>query len=459
MNENVKANKMGTEPVPKVMLTMGMPMIVSMVLQACYNIVDSMFVARIPDADGIVHMGEYAVNALTLAFPVQMLIIALGIGTGVGVNAALARCLGQKDSERVARLAGNGVVLGIIIYVCFFLFGLFGIDWYLQSQTKDPVVLSMGTTYMKICTLLSFGIVLFSIYEKLLQATGKTMYSTIAQVAGALTNVILDPIMIFGYFGCPAMGIAGAAYATVIGQVVSMVVAMFFHYRKNKEVPNGLKYLKLQGRVVKEIYTIGFPAIIMQAVMSVMTYGINIIFGAVSASAVTAYGIFYKIQQFIFFAAFGLRDAITPIVSYNYGTGDKKRVKDGIKYGILYVEIIMVIGILILELGAGPLAAAFGLSAETAELCVLAMRIIALGFLFAGGNIAIQGVFQALDCGIGSLAISLIRQLVVVLPLAWFFTTLANADFMIWFAFPIAEAAAFVVAFVLLKREKKRIGP
>lgn len=458
MNENVKANKMGTEPVPKVMLTMGMPMIVSMVLQACYNIVDSMFVARIPDADGIVHMGEYAVNALTLAFPVQMLIIALGIGTGVGVNAALARCLGQKDSERVARLAGNGVVLGIIIYVCFFLFGLFGIDWYLQSQTKDPVVLSMGTTYMKICTLLSFGIVLFSIYEKLLQATGKTMYSTIAQVAGALTNVILDPIMIFGYFGCPAMGIAGAAYATVIGQVVSMVVAMFFHYRKNKEVPNGLKYLKLQGRVVKEIYTIGFPAIIMQAVMSVMTYGINIIFGAVSASAVTAYGIFYKIQQFIFFAAFGLRDAITPIVSYNYGTGDKKRVKDGIKYGILYVEIIMVIGILILELGAGPLAAAFGLSAETAELCVLAMRIIALGFLFAGGNIAIQGVFQALDCGIGSLAISLIRQLVVVLPLAWFFTTLANADFMIWFAFPIAEAAAFVVAFVLLKREKKRIG-
>lgn len=453
MNENVKANKMGTEPVPKVMLTMGMPMIVSMVLQACYNIVDSMFVARIPDADGIVHMGEYAVNALTLAFPVQMLIIALGIGTGVGVNAALARCLGQKDSERVARLAGNGVVLGIIIYVCFFLFGLFGIDWYLQSQTKDPVVLSMGTTYMKICTLLSFGIVLFSIYEKLLQATGKTMYSTIAQVAGALTNVILDPIMIFGYFGCPAMGIAGAAYATVVGQVVSMVVAMFFHYRKNKEVPNGLKYLKLQGRVVKEIYTIGFPAIIMQAVMSVMTYGINIIFGAVSASAVTAYGIFYKIQQFIFFAAFGLRDAITPIVSYNYGTGDKKRVKDGIKYGILYVEIIMVIGILILELGAGPLAAAFGLSAETAELCVLAMRIIALGFLFAGGNIAIQGVFQALDCGIGSLAISLIRQLVVVLPLAWFFTTLANADFMIWFAFPIAEAAAFVVAFVLLKRE------
>lgn len=458
MNENVKANKMGTVPVPKVMLTMGMPMIVSMVLQACYNIVDSMFVARIPDADGIVHMGEYAVNALTLAFPVQMLIIALGIGTGVGVNAALARCLGQKDSERVARLAGNGVVLGIIIYVCFFLFGLFGINWYLQSQTKDPVVLSMGTTYMKICTLLSFGIVLFSIYEKLLQATGKTMYSTIAQVAGALTNVILDPIMIFGYFGCPAMGIAGAAYATVVGQVVSMVVAMFFHYRKNKEVPNGLKYLKLQGRVVKEIYTIGFPAIIMQAVMSVMTYGINIIFGAVSASAVTAYGIFYKIQQFIFFAAFGLRDAITPIVSYNYGTGDKKRVKDGIKYGILYVEIIMVIGILILELGAQPLAAAFGLSAETAELCVLAMRIIALGFLFAGGNIAIQGVFQALDCGIGSLAISLIRQLVVVLPLAWFFTTLANADFMIWFAFPIAEAAAFVVAFVLLKREKKRIG-
>lgn len=457
MNEEISMNKMGTEPVPKIMLSMGIPIVLSMVLQACYNIVDSMFVARIPDADGIVHMGEYAVNALTLAFPVQMLIVAFGIGTGVGVNALLAKSLGQNDKEKVAKVAGNGLALGLIIFVCFFIFGVFGIDFYLKTQTSDPIILGMGHTYLKICTLLCFGIVLFSIYEKLLQSTGKSTYSTIAQIAGAVANIVLDPIFIFGYFGLPAMGIAGAAYATVIGQVISMVVAMFFHYRKNKEVSNGLKYLKLEGHIVKEIYTIGLPAIIMQALMSFMTYGVNIIFGAVSTAAVTAYGIFYKIQQFVFFAGFGIRDAITPIVSFNFGMGNKKRVKGGIKYGVLYVEIIMVVGIIVLEIFAEPLAAAFGLSDETAALCVLATRIIAPGFIFAGGNIAIQGVFQALGCGISSLVVSLLRLFVVVLPLAWLFTTFENASFMIWFAFPIAELVAFIVAIVLMARANKAI--
>lgn len=457
MNEEITMNKMGTESVPKIMLTMGIPIIMSMVLQACYNIVDSMFVARIPDSDGIVHMGEYAVNALTLAFPIQMLIVAFGIGTGVGVNALLAKSLGQDDREKVAKAAGNGLSLGIIIFVCFFLFGVFGIDLYLKSQTSDPVILSMGKTYLRICTLLSFGIVLFSLYEKLLQSTGKTVYSTIAQIAGAVANIILDPIFIFGYFGLPEMGIAGAAYATVVGQVLSMALAMFFHYRKNKEVSSGWKYLKLEKRIVKEIYTIGLPAIIMQALMSFMTYGVNIIFGAVSVATVTAYGIFYKIQQFVFFAGFGLRDAITPIVSFNYGMGDKKRVKDGIRYGILYTEIIMLIGILLLELLAEPLAGVFGLSDETASLCVLAIRIIAAGFLFAGGNIALQGVFQALGCGLSSLVVSLLRLCVVVLPLAWLFTTFKNATFLIWFAFPIAEFVALIVAVVLMGRANKMI--
>lgn len=457
MNEEITMNKMGTESVPKIMLTMGVPIIMSMVLQACYNIVDSMFVARIPDSDGIVHMGEYAVNALTLAFPIQMLIVAFGIGTGVGVNALLAKSLGQDDREKVAKAAGNGLSLGIIIFVCFFLFGVFGIGLYLKSQTSDPVILSMGKTYLRICTLLSFGIVLFSLYEKLLQSTGKTVYSTIAQIAGAVANIILDPIFIFGYFGLPEMGIAGAAYATVVGQVLSMALAMFFHYRKNKEVSSGWKYLKLEKRIVKEIYTIGLPAIIMQALMSFMTYGVNIIFGAVSVATVTAYGIFYKIQQFVFFAGFGLRDAITPIVSFNYGMGDKKRVKDGIRYGILYTEIIMLIGILLLELLAEPLAGVFGLSDETASLCVLAIRIIATGFLFAGGNIALQGVFQALGCGLSSLVVSLLRLCVVVLPLAWLFTTFKNATFLIWFAFPIAEFVALIVAVVLMGRANKMI--
>lgn len=448
---------MGTEPISKIMLTMGIPMVLSMVLQACYNIVDSMFVARIADTEEIQHMGEYAVNALTLAFPVQMLIVAFGIGTGIGVNALLSKCLGQNDRERVAQVAGNGITLGILIYIVFLLFGLVGINSYLASQTKDTVILSMGKTYLGICTNLSFGIVLFSVFEKVLQATGKTVYSTIAQVAGAVTNIVLDPILIFGWLGLPQLGIAGAAYATVIGQVVSMAVAMTFHFVKNKEVKAGLKYLKLEGNVVKDICTIGLPAIIMQALMSFMTYGVNIIFGAVSTAAVTAYGIFYKIQQFIFFAGFGLRDAITPLVSFNYGMGDQKRVKEGIRCGILYISIIMLAGIAGLQLFAEPLVAVFGLSDETAALCVLSIRIISLGFLFAGGNIAIQGVFQALGCGISSLVISLLRLCVIVLPLAWFLSTLPNATQVIWWAFPVAELAALLAGVWLMRRADNRI--
>ncbi len=457
MNSNAapKENKMGTQPVGKVLLSMGIPVVLSMILQACYNIVDSMFVARIPDTDTVAHMGEYAVNALTLAFPVQMLIVAFGIGTGVGVNALLSKFLGQKDRENVAMTAGNGVFLGLIIYACFFIFGLFGIDLYLRTQTSDPLILSMGVTYLRINVLLSLGNIMFGIYEKLLQSTGKTVYSTIAQVLGAATNIILDPIMIFGWFGLPSMGIAGAAWATVIGQFVSMFVAMYFHYFKNKEVPSGWKYLKPSRSIIRKIYSIGLPAIIMQALMSFMTYGVNIIFGAVSASAVTAYGIFYKIQQFLFFAGFGIRDAITPLISFNYGMGNKKRVQQGIKFGILYVSVIMIAGIFALELFAAPLVSAFGLSDETAALCVLACRIIACGFLFAGVNIALQGVFQALGCGLSSLIVSVLRLFLIVLPLAWVFSRFANAEFMIWFAFPIAELVAFLAALLLMKRAYK----
>ena len=450
LEKEIKMNKMGTVAVPKIMISMGIPMILSMVLQACYNIVDSMFVARIPDSEGLVHAGEYAVNALTLAFPIQMLIVALGIGTGVGVNALLSKTLGQNEPKKVARVAGNGVSLGIIIYICFFIFGILGINIYLKSQTSDPVILSMGRTYLMICTLLSFGMIMFSIYEKLLQSTGKTVYSTIAQVAGAITNIILDPILIFGWLGCPEMDIAGAAYATVIGQVVSMLIAMYFHYKKNKEVLSGLAYLKLYKKIVKEIYSVGLPAIIMQALMSFMTYGVNIIFGAVSMAAVTAYGLFYKIQQFVFFAAFGLRDAITPIVAFNYGLKDHKRVKDGIKYGILYTSIIMIVGTIGLQIFAGPLVNLFGLSDETAKLCILATRIISVGFLFAGWNIAIQGVFQGLGCGISSLVISLLRLCVVVLPLAWLLSKFSNGINIMWLSFPIAEAVALVVAVLLM---------
>ena len=457
LNQEVTTNKMGTGAVPKIMLSMGIPIILSMVLQACYNIVDSMFVARIPDTDGVINAGECAVNALTLAFPVQMLIVAFGIGTGVGVNALLAKSLGQRDAEKVAKVAGNGVSLAVIIYAVFLLFGLFGVRTYIGSQTKDAVILGMGSSYLSICSIASLGIIMFSIYEKLLQSTGMTVYSTIAQISGAVVNIVLDPVMIFGYFGLPAMGICGAAYATVIGQMVSMLIAMYFHYRKNTEVRSGIRYLKMEKDIVKEIYVIGLPAIIMQALMSFMTYGVNIIFGTVSQAAVTAYGIFYKIQQFIFFAGFGLRDAITPIVSFNYGMGVQKRVKQGIFYGIVYTEVIMLAGLAGLELFAEPLIGLFAMSEETERLCITASRIIATGFLFAGGNIAVQGVFQALGCGLDSLIVSLLRLCIVVLPLAWLFARLENAAFMIWWTFPIAELAAIVVAVLLMFRADKKI--
>ncbi len=458
MEKIEKTNKMGSEPVGKVMLSMGIPMILSMVLQACYNIVDSMFVARITDTDGIVGMGEKAVNALTLAFPIQMLIVAFAIGTGIGVNAFLAKCLGQGDSEKTSKAAGNGMTLGFIIYICFLVFGIIGSGAYIRSQSSDPVITEMGIEYLSICCIGSLGIVMFSIFEKLLQSTGKSVYSTIAQISGAVLNIILDPIMIFGWCGCPEMGIRGAAYATVIGQFGSMLIAMLFHFIKNKEVRFSLRYLKPEIKIIKDIYIIGLPAIVMQALMSLMTYGVNVIFITVSEAAVTAYGIFYKIQQFIFFAGFGLRDAITPIVAYNSGMGDDKRVKQGIFYGIAYTEIIMLAGIIALEIFASPLIGLFEVSAETAELCVLATRIIASGFLFAGANIAIQGVFQALGYGKGSLVISLLRLCVAVLPLAYIFSKMSNASVLIWWAFPIAELIAAVTAVIMLKKAFTRLN-
>ena len=443
---------MGTARMSTLMLKISIPIICSMMMQALYNIVDSLFVARMPDAPGIAHTGEIAVNALTLAFPIQMLFVAFGIGTGVGVGAMLSRELGQKKMEAVARVAGNGITLSLIMSAIFFLFGLFGIDPYLHTQTDDPNVLSMGHTYLTICTLLCFGNVMYGIFEKLLQATGRSLLSTIAMISGALTNIILDPIMIYGLLGFPALGIAGAAWATVIGQMVSLAISMVFHYTKNKEVKSGLSYMRLKPSTVRGIFSIGISAIVMQALMSFMTYGVNIIFARVSQNAVTAYGIFYKIQQFIFFAGFGIRDAITPVISYNYGAGSRKRVREGEKWGILYTIVVMLIGTALLQLCAAPLTGLFGLRAETETLCMRAMHIVSLGFVFAGVNISAQGIFQALQTGNSSLAVSLLRLLIIPLPLAFVFTLTGNPEYMIWWAFPIGEAVAAAAAVCLLIR-------
>lgn len=453
MKEKESMNKMGTAPVNKLMLTMGIPMILSMMLQAVYNIVDSAFVSNM--ANG----GEAALNALTLAFPVQMLMIAIGIGTGVGTNALLAKSLGQGKKEKVNLVAGNAVFLAIIMYVVFLMFGLFGTNVYVASQTKNPEILQMANTYLKICCCLSMGSVFYAIYEKLLQATGRSMFSTIAQISGAVVNIILDPILIYGWLGLPEMGVAGAAYATVIGQIVSALVGLGFHLKMNKEITNSFKYMKPQGHIIKEIYAIGLPAIIAQALMSVMTYGLNVIFVRIGESVVTAYGLYYKIQQFILFAAFGLRDAITPIVSFTHGMGSKKRVRAGIKYGMMYTTIIMVAGILLLEIFATPFSSIFGLSGETQQLCIQAMRIVSLSFVFAGANVAFQGVFQALDSGLESLVISVFRQFLFVLPVAYGFSRLAIADsgkmWLVWLTFLIAEGVSMVFACIFMKRINK----
>ena len=398
-----------------------------------------------------------AVNALTLAFPVQMLMVAVGVGTGVGINAILSRSLGEGNRQKAANIAGNSIFLGLCMFILYFLFGIFGVEAYIKSQTSDPIIIEMSVEYLRICTIGSLGISMYMTYEKLLQATGKTMQSTIAQISGAVTNIILDPIMIFGWCGCPKLGIAGAAYATIIGQFVSFILDAVFHHKYNSsEFSTSLKYVKPNAKIIGQIYRVGVPAIIMQALMSFMTYGVNVIFAIVSTEAVTAYGIYYKIQQFVFFAAFGMNNAMIPIIAFNYGMRSKKRIKDGIKYGMIYTLVIMLIGGLLLQIFAEPILSVFTLSDKTRELSILAIRIVTLGYLFVGANIAFQGIFQALGNGVSSLVLSIVRLIAVPLPLAFALTFSANSELLIWLSFPVGELCAFIISVLLMKRISKR---
>lgn len=446
-------NKMACMPINKLMLSMGVPIVLSMVLQAVYNIVDSGFVANLAEN------GEEALNALTLAFPFQMLMVAIGIGTGVGANAFVSKSLGQNRKKKASKAAGNAVFLGVIIYILYLLFGIFGVRTYIESQTSNPIILNMAIDYLGICCVFSFGVVFFAIYEKLLQSTGHTLCSTIAQILGAVANIVLDPIFIFGLLGCPEMGVRGAAYATIIGQMVSAVSAFIFHIKYNKDISNKLIYMKPSLKIIKEIYSIGLPAIISQALMSVMTYSLNIILDNIGETMVTAYGLYYKIQQFVLFAAFGLRDAITPIISFSYGMGNKQRIKDGIKYGLIYTLSIMLIGLIIIEIFATPFSKLFGLSGETETLCIGAMRVISISLLFAGANIAFQGIFQALNSGMESLIISVCRQLIFIIPLIWIFanifSNISGNKWQIWSAFIISELLTSVIAYFLMKKVYK----
>lgn len=446
-----ESNRMREMSVNSLMVQMGIPMILSMALQAVYNIVDSAFVGNMKVGS------EAALNALTLVFPVQMLMVAIGIGTGVGTNALLARTLGQGDNRKAAKVAGNSLLLGVIIYAVCLLFGVFGVKAYISSQTVDTEVISMGTDYLRICCVISLGIIFFSLFEKLLQATGRSLYSTIGQVAGAIVNIILDPIMIYGIGPVPQMGVEGAAYATVIGQVVSAGLLLIFHLKLNKEFEHSIKYMKPNARIIKEIYAIGFPAIIAQALMSIMVYVMNLIL-KFSPSAQTAYGLFYKVQQFVLFLAFGLRDAITPIISFAYGMGSKKRIEAGIKYGLIYTIVLMIAGVVITEIFSGTFAALFN-AGQSREYFISAMRIISASFIFAGINVAYQGIYQALNGGMESLVISLLRQLIIILPLAGIFSIFVRNGqagvSLIWWAFPITELAACLVGYGFLKRIRK----
>ena len=446
-----ESNKMKDMSVNKLMIQMGIPMILSMALQAVYNIVDSAFVGNMREGS------EAALNALTLVFPVQMLMVAVGIGTGVGTNALLARTLGQGNRKKAAKVAGNSLFLGVVIYAVCLLFGIFGVKAYISSQTVDAEVLEMGVSYLRICCVISFGILFFSLFEKLLQATGRSLYSTIGQVTGAVINIILDPIMIYGIGPCPEMGVKGAAYATVIGQVVSAVLLFIFHIKLNKEFAHDVKYMKPDGKIIKEIYAIGLPAIIAQALMSIMVYVMNLIL-KFNSSAQTAYGLFYKVQQFVLFLAFGLRDAITPIIAFAYGMRSKKRIQDGIRYGLMYTIVLMILGIAITEIFPGAFATLFN-AGSSKEYFNSAMRVISVSFLFAGINVAYQGIYQALDGGVESLVISLLRQLVLILPLAGIFSVFVRNGQMgvslIWWAFPITEAVACLAGYGFLKKIRK----
>lgn len=448
--ENVKHNRMAEMPVGKLMLSMGIPMIISMVLQAVYNIVDSAFVSNMTVG------GENALNALTLAFPLQILMVAVGIGTGVGANVLVAKSLGMKNREEANKAAGNAAFLALVIYVVFLIFGIAGAGAYIRSQTSNPEIAQMGTDYLRICCIFSFGMSFFAVYEKLLQSTGHSVCSTIAQIAGAVTNIILDPVLIYGWLGLPEMGVKGAAYATVIGQIVSFTAAFVFHLKVNTLISCRLCYFRPSVHTIKAIYSIGFPAIISQALISVMTYGLNLIFGEISESMVTAYGLYYKIQQFLLFAAFGMRDAIMPITAFACGMGDKKRIRDSVKYGQLYTAIIMLAGFFLIEISAVSFSEFFGLSGETQALCISAMRIISVCFVFAGVNIAFQGVFQAMDGGVQSLIISFCRQIVFVFPFAIIFAGIAksysNLSWLSWTTFPAAEFLTSVIGIFLFRR-------
>lgn len=435
-------NKMGTMPVNKLLITMSLPMIASMLVQALYNIVDSIFVAQI---------GENALTAVSLAFPIQSLMIAVAVGTCVGINALLSRCLGEKRQNDANLTAINGIFISFASYLIFAVIGLLGTGAFFRSQTSNPEVIKYGTEYLSICMIFSFGLFMEMTLERIMQSTGRTIYSMVTQGIGAIINIVLDPIMIFGLFGFPKLGIRGAAIATVTGQIIAMILAYSMNREKNPDVLISFKHFRPNLPIIKKIYEVGIPSIVMQSIISVMTLGMNTILLMFSETAVSVLGIYFKLQSFVFMPIFGLNNGMIPIVAYNYGAQNKKRILDTIKLSSAIAIGIMFIGLIIFQVFPVGLFKMFNASDHMLEVGVPALRIISTSFMLAGYCIIISSVFQAMGNGMYSLITAVARQLVCILPLAYLFAKYLGL-YAVWYAFPMAELICVIITTYLFRK-------
>ncbi len=436
-----KENKMGTMPVNKLLLSMALPMIISMLVQALYNIVDSIFVAQ---------LSENALTAVSMAFPVQNLMIGTATGIGVGMNAFVSKNLGQHNQEGVNKSALHGIFLETINYLIFLCIGLFAVDKFMQTQTNITEIVEYGTTYLRIVCICSFGIFAQVSFERLLQSTGKTVLSMTTQLTGAVINIILDPILIFGLFGMPKLGIAGAAIATVIGQVIAGTFAVILNLKKNKEIHLHLDGFKLEKKYIGRILYVGIPSVLMVAIGSVMSYGMNLILMTFSSTAVAVFGAYFKLQSFVFMPVFGLNNGMVPIVSFNLGARNKERLVKTVKLGACYAVGIMLVGLTVIQIMPATLLGMFNASEQMLAIGVPALRIISVSFVFAGFCVIASSTFQALGNGLLSMSVSFVRQLVFLLPAAFILSKFGNVN-LVWLAFPIAEIAAVLLSAIFLR--------
>jgi putative MATE family efflux protein len=436
---NTKENKMGVMPVKQLIISMSLPMMLSMLVQALYNVVDSIFVAQIGE-------GEFALTAVTLAFPMQNLMIALGSGTGVGINALLSRSLGEKNFERSDAAANTGLLLTFFNYLVFLIIGFFFAGKFIGTQTSNEVIKEYGTTYLTIICFCSVALFFQMTFERLLQSTGKTVYSMISQGTGAIINIIFDPLLIFGIGPFPELGVAGAAIATVFGQLVGASIGLFCNIRFNKEITLSFaKVLNPKFETIKDIYYVGVPSILMMSIGSVMTYMMNLILGAFSSTATAVFGVYFKLQSFFFMPVFGLNNGLIPVLAYNYGARNKDRIKEALKFALILASSIMIVGTICFLSIPEVLLRMFNASDEMIRIGIPALRIICLSFPIAGVCIAMGSIFQAFSKSFYSLIVSVGRQLVVLIPAAWLLSKTGVLD-NVWFAFPIAEIASLILS-------------